>query len=75
MARISDAMYDGKMRDQWFKFLGRYLTETLSEDRAKEVLLEDVQNGAKKIESTALRGSVDLGQLPDVKNCLGAACS
>ena len=42
MARISDECYDGKSRDPQFKFLGRFLLESLTEDRAKEVLLNMV---------------------------------
>ena len=55
MARISDEVYDDKSRDPWFKFLGCILIETLTEDRAQEVLLELVQGGADKIEGTALK--------------------
>ena len=41
MARISDEVYAGKERDPWFKFLGRYLLESLKEDKAEELLLKN----------------------------------
>ena len=56
MARISDCEYDGKDRDPWFKFLGRFLMESLTEEHAKEVLRDMVKKAGEKIEATALRG-------------------
>jgi len=57
MAFISDIEYEGKSRDPWFKFLGRFLTAKLTEEQAKEVLLKMVKDAEVKIESSALRGS------------------
>ena len=41
-------MYAGK--DSWFKFLGRYLLESLKEDKAEELLLKIVNEGAATID-------------------------
>ena len=57
MARISDEIYDGKARDPWFKFLGRYLIEELTEKKAKALLLEIVTEGGKLIDSRPLKGA------------------
>lgn len=57
MAFISDIEYEGKARDPWFKFLGRFLTEKLTEEHAKEVLLKRVKEAGNTIEGTALRGT------------------
>jgi hypothetical protein len=42
--------YGGGAKDPWFKFLGRYLIEELSEMKAKALLLEIVTEAGKKIE-------------------------
>ena len=57
MARISDEIYAGKSRDPWFKFLGRYLDEELTENKAKELLVELVTKASKIIGDSPLRGS------------------
>ena len=57
MARISDEVYAGKERDPWFKFLGRYLLESLKEDKAEELLLKIVTEGAATIDKAPLRGT------------------
>jgi len=57
MARISDVVYDGKSRDPWFKFLGRYLVEELTEKKAKELLLDFVTKAGEKIEAKPLKGA------------------
>ena len=56
MARISDEEYEGKVRDPWFKFLGRILLENLTEERTKEVLCDMVKGSGEKIDAVALRG-------------------
>jgi len=57
MARISDEAYGGSCRDPWFKFLGRFLLENLSEQQAKKVLLTMVQDAEARLGGTALRGT------------------
>ena len=57
MARISDEAYGGKPKDPWFKFLGRYLIEELSEKKAKALLLEIVTKAGEMIEAQPLRGA------------------
>ena len=57
MARITDEVYAGEERDSWFKFLGRYLLESLKEDKAEELLLKIVTEGAATIGKAPLRGT------------------
>ena len=57
MARISDVAYDGKSKDPWFKFLGRYLIEELSEKKAKALLVEIVSKAGVLIEAKPLKGA------------------
>jgi hypothetical protein len=57
MARISDVAYGGGAKDPWFKFLGRYLIEELTEMKAKALLLEIVTEAGKKLENQPLKGA------------------
>ena len=56
MAFISDIEYEGKSRDPWFKFLGRFLIGDLTEKHSKSVLFKLVSSAGEKIEAAALRG-------------------
>ena len=57
MACIDDEEYGGKLRDPWFKFLGRFLLANLSVSHAQEVLLQMVTEAGETVEGAGLRGS------------------